>query len=55
MFDHIKKVVGWTSLAAHVYNLIYCKMMAIIVCDMISEMAEAKEQMWRSMLLLLVA
>ena len=44
MFDHIKRVVGWTSLGAHVYNLIYCKVMTIAVCDMMCEMAEAQNK-----------
>ena len=53
MFDHVKRVVGWTSLGAHVYDLVYCKVMTICVCDMMCEMADAQEQMWVSMLALL--
>ena len=53
MFDHVKRVVGWTSLGVHVFDLVYFKVMIIVVCDMICEMAKAQEQMWRSMLLLL--
>ena len=33
------------------YDPVYCKVMTIAVCDMIYEMAEAQEQMLRSMLL----
>jgi hypothetical protein len=33
MFDHVKRVVGWTTMACHVYNLAYCKMMTIVICD----------------------
>ena len=45
MFDHIKRVVGWTSLGAHVYNPVYYKIMTICECDMMCEMADAQEQM----------
>ena len=53
MFDHVKQVVGWTSLGAHIYDPIYCKVMTICVCDMMCKMADAQEQMWLSMLALL--
>ena len=53
MFDHVKRVVGWMSLGAHVYDPVYCKVMIIAVCDMMCEMAEAQEKIWRSMLLVL--
>ena len=53
MFDHMKRVVGWTSLGAHVYDPVFCKVMTICVCDMMHEMADAQEQMWLSMIDLL--
>jgi hypothetical protein len=34
MFDHIKHVQGWMTMACHVYNPVYCKVMTIVVCDM---------------------
>jgi hypothetical protein len=34
MLDHAKHVVGWITIACHVYNLVYCKMLTIVVCDM---------------------
>jgi hypothetical protein len=37
MFDHIKRVQEWTTMACHVYNATYCKVMTIVVCDMQSE------------------
>ena len=49
----MKRVVGWTSLRAHIYDLVYCKVMIICVCDMMCEMADAQEQMWLSMFALL--
>ncbi len=33
IFDHIKHV-GWMALTCHMYDLIYYKMMTIIMCDM---------------------
>ena len=53
IFDHVKRVVGWTSLGAHVYDPVYYKVMTICVYDMMCEMADAQEQMWLSMLALL--
>jgi hypothetical protein len=34
MFDHVKCVAGWTTMACHVYDHTYCKMMTIMICDM---------------------
>jgi hypothetical protein len=34
MFNHVKHVKGWTTMANHIYNPIYCKVMTIMVCDM---------------------
>ena len=53
MFDHVKRVVGWTFLGAHVYDPVYCKVMTIAVCDMMCKMAKAQDKMWWSMLLVL--
>ena len=43
MFDHVKWVVEWTSLRAHVHDLVFCKVMNICICDMMCEMADAQE------------
>lgn len=37
MFDHVKRVKGWTTMACHVYDSMYCRVMTIAVCDMQSE------------------
>jgi hypothetical protein len=37
MFDHVKHVQGWMTMAYHIYDLIYCKVMMIVVYDMQSE------------------
>jgi hypothetical protein len=34
MFDHVNHVVGWTTMACHVYNSTYYKMTTIVICDM---------------------
>jgi hypothetical protein len=46
MFDHVKHVVGWTIMVCHVYNLAYCKMMTIAICDMWFEDTKAQQVMW---------
>ncbi len=34
MFDPMKCVVGWTTMVCHVYDLVYYKVLTIMVCDM---------------------
>jgi hypothetical protein len=34
MFNHVKCVQGWTTMAYHIYNSVYCKVMAITIYDM---------------------
>jgi hypothetical protein len=34
MFDHVKRVKEWTTMACHVYDAAYCKVMTIALCDM---------------------
>ncbi len=34
MFDHVKHVEDWTTLACHVYDSFYYKVMMIAICDM---------------------
>jgi hypothetical protein len=34
MFDHVKCVIAWTTMACCVYNPIYYKVLNIYVCDM---------------------
>jgi hypothetical protein len=33
MFDHVKHVADWITMACHVYDLVYCKVLTIVVCD----------------------
>jgi hypothetical protein len=37
MFDQAKRVKHWTTMACHVYDSTYCRVMTIAVCDMQSE------------------
>ena len=37
MFDHVKCVKKWTTMACHVYDSTYCRVMTIAVCDMQSK------------------
>jgi hypothetical protein len=41
MFDHVKHVKGWTTLACHVYDFFYYKVMTIAICDMQFKNTEA--------------
>jgi hypothetical protein len=34
MFDHCKHVEGWTTMACHVYDPIYFRVMTIVMFDM---------------------
>jgi len=46
MFDHVKCVVGWTTMACHVYDLIYYKVMTIVICDIQSKDIKLQQIMW---------
>jgi hypothetical protein len=49
MFNHVKHVQGWTTMAYHIYNSIYCKVMTTTVCDMQSKDMEAQCNLWRKL------
>jgi hypothetical protein len=34
MFDHVKRVQEWTTMACHVYHIMYYKVFNITICDM---------------------
>jgi hypothetical protein len=34
MFNHVKCVQAWMTMACHVYNIVYCKVMIIASYDM---------------------
>jgi hypothetical protein len=37
MFDHVKCLKDWTTLACYVYDSKYCTVLTIACCDMQSE------------------
>ena len=49
MFDHVKRVKGWTTMASHVYDSTYCRVMTIAVCDMQSEDVAAQRVFWNNL------
>jgi hypothetical protein len=49
MFDHVKRVKGWTTLACHVYDCFYYKVMTITICDMQYEDLEVQWVMWQNL------
>jgi hypothetical protein len=49
MFDHVKRVKNWTTMACHVYDSAYCRVMTIAVCDMLSEDAAAQMVLWKNL------
>jgi hypothetical protein len=49
IFDHVERVQEWTTMACHVYDATYCKVMTIAVCDMQSEDTKVQCIMWREL------
>jgi hypothetical protein len=49
MLNNVKCAQGWTTMASHVYNVVYCKVMIIVVCDMQFEDMEAQCILWRKL------
>jgi hypothetical protein len=49
MFDHVKHVKKWTTMACHVYDSTYCRVMTIVVCDMQSKDAAVLSVLWKNL------
>jgi hypothetical protein len=49
MFDHVKRVKYWTTMACHVYDSTYCRVMTIACCDMQSEDTAAQIVFWKNL------
>ena len=49
MFDHVKRVKEWTTMACHVYDSLYCKVMIIAMCDMQSKDCTTQILFWRNL------
>ena len=49
MFDHVKRVRRWTTMACHVYDSSYCRVMTIACSDMQSEDCAAQILFWQNL------
>jgi hypothetical protein len=49
MFNHVKHIKHWTTMACHVYDSAYCRVMTIAVCVMQSEDAVAQSVFWKNL------
>jgi hypothetical protein len=49
MFDHVKWVRQWTTMACHVYDSTYCRIMTIASCDMQSDDCDAQIIFWKNL------
>jgi hypothetical protein len=49
MFDHVKHVKKWTTMACHVYDSTYYRVMTIAICDMQSEDAAAQSVLCKNL------
>jgi hypothetical protein len=47
MFDHVKRIRQWITMAWYVYDSTYCGVMTIASCDMQSEDSEAHIVFWK--------
>jgi hypothetical protein len=50
MFDYCKHVLGWTTMACHVYDPNYVKVVTILVCDMQSKDVDSQVFMWKALI-----
>jgi hypothetical protein len=46
MFDHVKRVQEWTTMACRVYDPIYCKVLTIAICNMQFKSKKVHCVMW---------
>ena len=51
MFDHVKCLIDWTTMACHVYANRYYKVLTIACCDMQSEDGAAQILFWKKLML----
>lgn len=49
IFDHFKCVKAWTTMACHVYNSAFYRVVTIALCHMQSEDVAAKTLLWRNL------
>ena len=49
MFDHVKRMGQWTTMACHVYDSTYCRVMMNASCDIESEDFDAHIVFWKNL------
>ena len=49
MFDHVKRVTNWTTMACHVYDATYQRVMTIACCDFQSKDKDAQIIFWKNL------
>ena len=49
MFDHVKRLKNWTTLACYVYDNKYCKVLTIACCDMQFEDDVTQTLFWENL------
>ena len=49
MFDHVRRLREWTTMACHVYDPTYCQFMTIAAYDMQSEDMAALSVLWKNL------
>jgi hypothetical protein len=49
MFDHVKRIKHWTTMACHVYDSTYCQVMTVVVYDMQSKDVAAQNILWKNL------
>ena len=49
MFDHVKRVTNWTTMACHVYDATYQRVMTIACCDYQSEDKDVQIIFWKNL------
>lgn len=50
MFDHVKRVQGWTTMACHMYDTTFKSVLIIGVCDMQLKDTKSQSCMWYLMI-----
>ncbi len=43
---HVKCITKWTTIMAHVYNLLYCGVMTLVACNMRTKDEKAQTLFW---------
>ena len=49
MFDHVMQVQEWTTMAYYVYDIAYCKIMTIAICDIQLKDTKVQYNIWRKL------